>query len=225
MKNILQKSYMLIGLMDFHYILDGVIIGFSASVPLGPIGVLCIQRTLNKGRLSGFISGLGAALSDTIYAVIAAYSLSFIVGFVESKLFWIQIFGALVLIGLGLKIFYSNPAIQLRRQRNKSRNFVQDFISTFFLTITNPLAIFLFFGFFAGLGVVPRDRDWIGQLVLIGGVFVGAASWWFILTSIVNLFKTNINLRRLWWINKIAGAGIIVFVIIAFAVWMLEYQH
>jgi threonine/homoserine/homoserine lactone efflux protein len=204
--------------MDLHYILDGVIIGFSASVPLGPIGVLCVQRTLNKGRLSGFVSGLGAAFSDTIYAVIAAYSLSFIVSFVESQLMTIKIFGALVLIGLGLKIFYSNPAAQLRRQRNKSRNLFQDFISTFFLTISNPLAIFLFFGFFAGLGVVPGDRDWIGQLILIGGVFAGAASWWFILTSLVNLFKTKINIRRLWWINKIAGALIIVFVIVAFIV-------
>lgn len=209
--------------MGYHYILDGVIIGFSASVPLGPIGVLCIQRTLNKGRLSGFISGLGAALSDTIYAIIAAYSLSFIVGFVESRLLWIQIFGALVLIGLGLKIFYSNPARQLRRQRNKSSNYFQDFVSTLLLTITNPLAIFLFFGFFAGLGVVPRDRDWIGQLVLIGGVFVGAAMWWFILTGLVSLFKNKINLRRLWWINKIAGAAIVVFVIIAFIVWMINY--
>ncbi|NPA37463.1 MAG: LysE family transporter [Chlorobi bacterium] len=204
--------------MDLHYILDGVIIGFSASVPLGPIGVLCVQRTLNKGRLSGFISGLGAALSDTIYAVIAAYSLSFIVVFVESQLMTIKIFGALVLIGLGLKIFYSNPAAQLRRQKNKSRNLFQDFISTFLLTITNPLAIFLFFGFFAGLGVVPSERDWLGQLILIGGVFTGAALWWFILTSLVNLFKAKINIRRLWWINKIAGASIIVFVIIAFIV-------
>ncbi len=211
--------------MDIHYIFDGIIIGFAASVPLGPIGVLCIQRTLNKGRLSGFVSGLGAAFSDTIYAIIAAYSLSFIVGFVESKLLWIQIFGALVLIGLGLKIFYSNPAIQLRRQKNKSSNLLQDFFSTLFLTITNPLAIFLFFGFFASFGVVPASRDWLGQVILIGGVTVGAATWWFILTGLVSLFKNKINLRRLWWMNKIAGIAIVVFVIIAFTVWMIkDYQ-
>ena len=211
--------------MDIHYIIDGIIIGFAASVPLGPIGVLCIQRTLNKGRMSGFVSGLGAAFSDTIYAVIAAYSLSFIVGFVESRLLWIQIFGAIVLIGLGLKIFYTNPAIQLRRQKNKSSNLVQDFFSTLFLTITNPLAIFLFFGFFASFGVVPASRDWFGQLVLIGGVFVGASTWWFILTGLVNLFKNKINLRRLWWMNKIAGVAIVVFVIVAFTIWMIkDYQ-
>ena len=211
--------------MDIHYIFDGIIIGFAASVPLGPIGVLCIQRTLNKGRLSGFVSGLGAAFSDTIYAIIAAYSLSFIVGFVESKLLWIQIFGALVLIGLGLKIFYSNPAIQLRRQKNKSSNLLQDFFSTLFLTITNPLAIFLFFGLFASFGVVPASRDWLGQVILIGGVTVGAATWWFILTGLVSLFKNKINLRRLWWMNKIAGVAIVVFVIVAFVVWMVkDYQ-
>ncbi len=211
--------------MGVHYILDGVIIGFAASIPLGPIGVLCIQRTLNKGRLSGFVSGLGAAFSDTVYAIIAAYSLSFIVGFVESKLLWIQIFGALVLIGLGLKIFYSNPAIQLRRQKNKSSNLLQDFFSTFFLTITNPLAIFLFFGFFASFGVVPANRDFLGQIVLIGGVTVGASLWWFILTGLVSLFKSKINLRRLWWMNKIAGVAIVVFVIVAFVTWMVnEYS-
>ena len=211
--------------MDIHYIFDGIIIGFVASVPLGPIGVLCIQRTLNKGRLSGFVSGLGAAFSDTIYAVIAAYSLSFIVGFVESKLLWIQIFGAVVLIGLGLKIFYSNPAVQLRRQKNKSSNLIQDFFSTLFLTITNPLAIFLFFGFFASFGVVPANRDWLGQIVLIGGVTVGASLWWLTLTGLVSLFKNKINLRRLWWMNKIAGVAIVVFVIVAFVVWMVkDYQ-
>jgi threonine/homoserine/homoserine lactone efflux protein len=211
--------------MNLHAIVDGVIIGFSASVPLGPIGVLVIQRTLNKGRWSGFISGLGAAFSDTIYAIIAAYSLSVIVGFIESRLLLIQIGGAAVLIGLGLKIFYTNPAVQLRRQRNKSSNRFQDFISTFLITVTNPLAVFLFLAFFAGLGVVPEESNLPEQLLLITGVFGGAACWWFILSGLINLFKRKINLRRLWWINKIAGAVIVVLVIIAFSYWMIyEYQ-
>ncbi len=209
-------------LMIISKILDGIIVGFSASVPLGPIGVLCIQRTLNKGKLSGFASGLGAATSDTIYAIIAGFSLSFIVGFIESQILWIQIFGAIILISMGLKIFNTNPAVQLRRQKRKSKSLVQDFFSTFFLTIANPLAIFLFLAFFAGLGVVATDQSAIDQFVLISGVFLGAATWWFILTSLIGLFRSKINLRRLFWINKIAGGAIVILVCIAFSVWIIK---
>jgi len=208
--------------MNLKYILDGIIIGFSASVPLGPIGVLCIQRTLNKGRLAGFFSGLGAAFSDTIYAVIAGFSLSFIVSFIEKQILYIQIFGALVLIFLGGKIFYSNPAKQLRKQKRGKGNLLQDFISTFFITISNPLAIFLFLAFFASFGVVKKGESYFNHLLLISGVMAGATLWWFILTSIVNLFRSKINLRRLWWLNKIAGASIVVLVIIAFVIFLIE---
>ncbi|TAJ12692.1 LysE family translocator [Marinilabiliaceae bacterium JC017] len=208
--------------MHLHYITDGILIGISASVPLGPIGVLCIQRTLNKGRWSGFISGLGAAFSDTIYAIIAGFSLSFIVSFIEEQILWIQIIGAIILIGLGLKIFYTNPAIQLRKQRKRNSNLLQDFVSTFLLTITNPLAIFLFIAFFASFGVVKSEVSLLRQLVLILGVFTGASFWWFVLSSLVNLFRKKINLRRLWWINKIAGAAIVSLVVIAFIVWTIR---
>ncbi|MCG8579130.1 MAG: LysE family translocator [Bacteroidales bacterium] len=206
--------------MSIGNIIDGVIIGISASIPLGPIGVLVIQRTLNKGHLSGFVSGLGAALSDTIYAIIAGFSLSFIVGFIESQLLWIQIFGAIILIALGLKIFTTNPAIQLRKQKKKSTSLLQDFFSTFALTIANPLAVFLFMAFFAGFRVVGSENTGIDNLLLIGGVFAGAASWWLILSSLVNLFRSKINLRRLFWINKIAGSTIVVLVVLAFSIWI-----
>lgn len=208
--------------MTIGNIFDGLVIGISASIPLGPIGVLVVQRTLNKGHLSGFVSGLGAALSDTIYAVIAGFSLSFIVGFIESQLLWIQIIGALILISLGLKIYTTNPAIQLRRQKRKSTSLIQDFFSTFALTVANPLAVFLFMAFFAGFRVVGKENTPIDNLLLISGVMVGAASWWLILSSLVNLFRSKINLRRLFWINKIAGSTIIVLVIVAFSVWIAK---
>ncbi|MBR8534662.1 LysE family transporter [Carboxylicivirga sediminis] len=208
--------------MTLGNIVDGVIIGVSASIPLGPIGVLVVQRTLNKGHLSGFVSGLGAALSDTIYAIIAGFSLSFIVGFIESQLLWIQIFGVIILISLGLKIFNTNPAIQLRRQKRKTTSLLQDFFSTFALTIANPLAVFLFLAFFAGFRVVGSENTLIDNLLLIGGVMVGAASWWLILSSLVNMFRSKINLRRLFWINKIAGSTIIVLVVLAFSIWITK---
>ncbi len=208
--------------MILKYILDGIIIGFSASVPLGPIGVLCIQRTLNKGRLAGFFSGLGAAFSDTLYAIIAGFSLSFIVSFIEQQLLYIQIFGAAILIFLGIKIFYSNPAKQLRKQKRGKGNLFQDFVSTFLITISNPLAIFLFLAFFASFGVVKKGGDYFSHMLLIIGVMTGASLWWFILTSVVNLFRSKINLRRLWWLNKIAGATIVILVVIAFVFFLIE---
>lgn len=208
--------------MNLQYIFDGIIIGFSASVPLGPIGVLCIQRTLNKGRMSGFFSGLGAAFSDTIYSVIAGFSLSFIVNFIEERLMLIQIFGALILIFLGVRIFLSNPAVQLRKQKKGRGNLFQDFISTFFITISNPLAIFLFLAFFASFGAVKPGDNAFNHLILIGGVFGGASLWWFILSSVINLFRSKINLRRLWWLNKIAGATIVILVVIAFVAFLID---
>ena len=208
--------------MLLQYFIDGMIIGFSASVPLGPIGVLCIQRTLNKGRISGFISGMGAAFSDTIYAVVAGFSLSFIISFIEKQLMYIQIFGALLLIVLGVNIFYSNPAVQLRKQRKGKGNLFQDFISTFFITISNPLAIFLFLAFFAGFGAVKPGDDASNHFILIGGVLSGASLWWFVLSSLINLFRSKINLRRLWWLNKITGAAIVILVIIGFVVFMID---
>lgn len=206
-------------LMDLKYIIDGIIIGISASIPLGPIGVLVIQRTLNKGRMSGFVSGLGAALSDTIYAIIAGFSLSFIVGFIETQMLWIQIVGACVLIGLGLKIFFTNPAVQLRKQKKRSTSLLQDLISTFILTITNPLAVFLFLAFFASFRVVDAQQTLYDRFLLISGVLIGASFWWFTLSSLINLLRSKINLRRLFWLNKIAGSVIVILVCVAFIVW------
>ena len=208
--------------MDWHGIYNGIQIGLLASIPLGPIGVLCIQRTLQRGRLSGFISGLGAATSDTLYAIIAGFSLSYIVSFIEQQSFWLQLGGAFILIILGIYIFRSNPAVQLRRQRNTKTSLIQDFASTFLLTITNPLAVFIFIAFFAGFRVVDPNAGIVGQLILIFGVFIGASFWWLTLTSIVGFFRSAVNLRRLYWINKIAGLSIIILVSIALITWLVK---
>jgi threonine/homoserine/homoserine lactone efflux protein len=208
--------------MYWSTLLDGMLVGFSASLPLGPIGVLIIQRTLQNGRTSGLISGCGAAMSDTIYAIIAGFSLSYIVTFIESQIFWIQLGGVMILTGLGLKIFRTNPVAQLRRQKAGKHSLVSDFLSTFILTLSNPLAIFLFIAFFASFRVLKSEYGLAGHLVIIAGVFIGAGVWWTILTSVVGLFRSKINLRHLFWINKIAGLAIIVFVLIAFAIWIVR---
>jgi len=193
-----------------RYIIQGVSVGFMASVPLGPIGVLCIQRTLSRGRLSGFASGLGAVTSDLIYAIIAGFSVSMVMEFVQSQEQMLTLLGAAVLVGLGLKIYFSNPIKQMRKQRmstRRSSGLWQDYISTFFLTIANPLAIFLFV---AGFSIVGSSGDLLERIVMLCGVFVGAAMWWFILTMLVGLFRKKLTLKRLYYLNKIAGAIIIV---------------
>jgi threonine/homoserine/homoserine lactone efflux protein len=209
--------------MEWHGIIyDGIKVGFLASIPLGPIGVLCIQRTLQKGRLSGIISGIGAATSDTIYAIIAGFSLSYIVSFIEEQSFWLQLAGALILIILGIHIFRTNPAIEIRKHRRGETSLLNDYISTFLLTISNPLVVFIFIAFFAGFGVVDPTTGIIGQLILIFGVFIGASCWWLTLTSIVGFFRSAVNLRRLFWLNKIAGVTIIAIVTIALIVWLIK---
>lgn len=194
----------------------GIIVGFSASVPLGPIGVLCIQKTVNKGRISGFVSGLGAATADTFFAVIAGFGLTFISNFLIRQQLPLRILGSLILFYLGYKIFTTNPGTQLRKQlRKKRKGLLEDYLSIFFLTVSNPLTIFLFGGVFAGFGIIVEGTDFYALLLLVAGVFVGAALWWTTLTSIVNIFRSKFRLRRLLWINKITGIAIIAFAIFA----------
>jgi threonine/homoserine/homoserine lactone efflux protein len=191
-------------------LIKGIIVGLLASIPLGPIGVICIQRTLNKGKLSGFLSGLGAASADTIFAAIAGFSLTIIISFIEEKQIIFQAIGGVIVFLLGIKIFYTNPIRQLRRHKRKKNSLLEDYLSVLLVTITNPLAVFLFIALFASLGIVSEDTSWVHSLVTTSGVLIGAMLWWYILTSLVDIFRERFRLKQLWWINKISGAVIVV---------------
>jgi threonine/homoserine/homoserine lactone efflux protein len=194
--------------MILSLLIKGIIVGLLASIPLGPIGVICIQRTINKNKLSGFLSGLGAASADTIFAAIAGFSLTFIISFIEEKQILFQAVGGVIVFLLGIKIFFTNPIRQLRRHKRKQNNLLEDYLSVLVVTFTNPLAVFLFIALFATFGVVTDDTKWFHSLVTTCGVFLGAASWWYILISVVYRFRGKFRLKQLWWINKIAGAVI-----------------
>lgn len=187
----------------------GVIVGLLASIPLGPIGVICIQRTVNKGRLSGFLSGVGAATADTIFAAIAGFSLTFVIAYIFENQVYFQAIGGLVIILLGVKIFFTNPIKQIRKHKRKKNNLVEDYFSILAVTLTNPLAISLFIALFASMGVVSEDGNLLEALISTGGVFVGATIWWYILTGLVNIFRSRFRLKQLWWINKISGSAIL----------------
>lgn len=200
--------------MFLTLILKGILIGLLVSIPLGPIGVLVIQRTVNKSRLAGLLSGMGAALSDTFYAVIAGFSLTFVIDFIHQNEVIFQTVGALVVLGLGIHIFFKNPVSDLRRYRLRGSTHFQDIVSSFLVTFSNPLTVFVFLAVFASSGVAKSLEHPFYSLFVILGIFLGATAWWFSLSGIISLFRHKINLRVLWWINKSAGVAIILFVLV-----------
>jgi len=197
--------------VELALIFKGVIVGLLVSAPLGPIGVLCIQRTLNSGRISGFISGIGAAVADTIFAVVAALGLTIVINFIQQQHFYFQILGGLFVLYIGAKIFYTNPIKQLRLQRRGKTKLSQDFFSVLLLTLSNPMAIFLFLAIMAGMQVASEKLAVIQILILMLGIFGGAALWWFFLSTVANKFRKRIRLRSIWWMNKITGTAIFIF--------------
>ncbi len=200
--------------MFLTLIAKGILIGLLVSVPLGPIGVLVIQRTVNKSRIAGLLSGMGAALSDTLYAIIAGFSLTFVIDFIRGHEILFQSVGAMVVLALGIHIFFKNPVTDLRRNRLRGNTHFQDVISSFLITVSNPLTVFVFLAVFTSSGVaVSLEKPYYSFFVILG-ILLGAFIWWFSLSGIVSLFRHKMNLRVLWWINKTAGAAIILFVLI-----------
>ena len=186
----------------------GVMIGILVSAPMGPIGMLCIQRTLSEGRWHGFVSGLGAALSDVIYAAITALSMGLVVNFVEAHQRPLQVFGSLVLGTFGYYIFQANPVKRLRKNSASRLSFVQDFISAFLLTLSNVLIIFLYIGLFARFAFVFSADVWDVPIGL-GGIAVGAVLWWFVITYLVSRMRRWFNIRGIRILNRIVGAIIL----------------
>lgn len=191
--------------MSIELFLKGIIIGLMVSIPLGPIGVLCVQRTLNKGRRAGFVSGLGAASADTVFSLIAGLGITFVISFVQTHHIYFQIIGGIVVMYLGIHIFYTNPVRQIRMQRLNRNKLSQDFLSVFLLTITNPMAIFFFLAIFAGINIAAGPMHLLPLGSMVAGVFAGAVSWWFLLSTLVNFFRHRFRLRIIWWMNKVAG--------------------
>ncbi len=205
----------LIMIIDF---LRGCIVGLGASIPLGPIGVMCIQRTLSKGRNSGLITGMGSAISDTIYAAVALLSLSFIQDFIMAQTDYLMLFGGLIVVLFGVNIFLKNPVKQIKRIKAGSNRYWQDFFSSVAMTITNPATLILVIGIMAFVGINVNYEK--GSLLLVGstllGVFVGGFSWWLLLSTSVNRFRNRFRLRHLLTINRVSGVVIIVLGIITF---------
>ena len=190
----------------FDIIWKGFIIGVVVSAPLGPVGVLCIQRTLNKGRWYGFVTGLGASLSDIAYALITGYGMSFVFDYVNKNIFYLQLFGSILLLAFGLYTFRSNPVQSIRPVSTNRGSYFHNFITAFVVTLSNPLIILLFIGLFARLAFVSE-----GVLVFeaVSGylaIALGALTWWFGITYFVNKVRKQFNLRGIWVLNRVIGS-------------------
>lgn len=188
----------------------GLIIGILVSAPMGPIGMLCIQRTLNKGRWHGFITGLGATLSDVIYAALTCLGMGVVVNFVEANQAPLQLMGSILLGFFGFYIFNINPVKILKKQRENKLSYTQDFITAFLLTFSNILIVLLYIGLFARFGFILPEYS---VLMLVGGIFsigLGALSWWFGITYIVSKVRRWFNVRGIWMLNRMVGSIIII---------------
>ena len=191
----------------------GFLLGLVISIPLGPVGALCIQRTISKGYKTGLLGGLGAACADLVYALIAGFGVSVVIDWLLKERKWIQVAGSIIFMFMAYKVFYTNPAIQIRHSRRQKDRPIEDFLTTFLLTFSNPTPVFVLMAAFAGF-ILNKEVNYIDVILSIAGVFAGCMGWWFVLVSVVNMFRNKIRLRHLLWVNKITGIVVFVFAMV-----------
>jgi threonine/homoserine/homoserine lactone efflux protein len=183
--------------------LEGVVIGLAVAAPVGPIGVLCIRRTLAEGHASGFVSGLGAATADAAYGSVAALGLTFVTSLLVGAESWLRLVGGVFLVFLGVRTFLSRPS---ERPATAGKGDLPGaYASTLVLTLANPTTILSFAAIFAGLGAGSMGGDALHAISLVLGVFCGSALWWFVLSGATSLFRAKLSAGGLRWVNRISG--------------------
>jgi threonine/homoserine/homoserine lactone efflux protein len=207
---------------NLDLLLKGLAIGLAIAAPVGPIGLLCIRRSLAQGKLAGFVTGMGAATADGVYGAIGAFGITAISALLVDRQRWLALAGGLFLIWLGISGIRRPPATEAAAPSRSARDLAGYFVSTFALTLTNPATILSFAAVFAGLGLGAgaggMSAHSIGAaLITIAGVFVGSAAWWLFLSSAVGWLRTRLGPGLLVWINRLSGLILIGFGL--FAVW------
>ncbi len=194
----------------------GMLIGFAIAAPVGPIGLLCIQRTLARGRRAGVLSGLGAASADAVYGCIAGFGLASLANLLLAWQTPLQLLGGLFLLYLGWRTWRTPPAAEQARVRPTRAGLLGDYLSTLALTLTNPVTILAFLAIFAGLGLAAEGRDFAAAGLLVLGVFAGSLLWWLLLAAGVGLLRGRLTPTALRGINRASGL-----LIVGFGVWAL----
>lgn len=192
--------------MNVSLFLQGMLFGLAIAAPVGPIGVLCIRRTLADGQLTGFVAGLGAATADLCYGSVAVLGMTALNNLLLGVSFWTRFVGGLLLCYLGVQTLREVPAE--RPAAVTARGLLGAYAATLLLTITNPATIIAFAAIFAGLGVANAAHGSAEGMLLVAGVFSGSALWWFILSSATGLLRTRVTPQALRWVNL--GAGVII---------------
>jgi threonine/homoserine/homoserine lactone efflux protein len=195
--------------MDFIYFLKGLIIGFALPIPLGPVGILCIRRTLAYGILYGFLTGLSAAISDILFNIAAAFGITLVFNFVTEHQQVIRLVGGIVLFVLGYRTFRPHSVKKAATKHAIAPALA--FFSTFLITFTNPMALLAYAAVFAGVGIQNLARNQITAVLFIAGIFIGSLSWFSLLTFMCHIFKEKITTRGLTVVDKAAGSLLILF--------------
>jgi len=194
-----------------HILFETFFLGVLVSSPMGPMGILVVRRTLNKGRTFGLASGLGIATADVLFSVIALFGLSAFNISIDN--IWIRLSGGITFIIVGFFMYKTNPVVQVRKQVT-GRHYFNYYISAFLLSLTNPVVILFFAASFAALGFTKETLTFFTSFLVILGVFAGAITWWVSITAIISAFRKKIKLRGLFWINKISGIIVLILGII-----------
>ncbi len=198
----------------FYMIWRGIAIGILISAPMGPVGILCIQRTLDKGRRTGFFTGIGAAISDLLYCLLTGFGLSFIEEFIERNQNVIQLLGSAVLIGFSFYLFKKNPATQLKKPVAEAVDPRKNILAGFLFTFSNPLILFLIIGLFARFNFLMPEIKFYHYIVGFIAIIAGAIGWWWFVTFSIDKVRAHFNLRSMYLINRVIGVVILLFAIV-----------
>ncbi|KLU61154.1 LysE type translocator [Peptococcaceae bacterium CEB3] len=198
-----------------NFLLKGLLIGVSIAAPVGPIGLLCIQRTVMGGRVSGFVSGLGAATADAVYGSVAGFGIGLVSNFLIDQRMWIHLIGGALLLLLGVRGFLARPAEQAAQTKHTVQGLWWSYLSTFLLTITNPMTIVSFMAVFAALGVANSAHEYASAALTVAGVFFGSALWWLVLSGIAGWLRGKLDRVALLWIGRLSALVIMGFGIFA----------
>lgn len=198
--------------MELSYLFEGFLIGILVSLPIGPVGINIVHRTLSRGRKAGFMAALGAMTADLVLSLIAAAGITFIVSFIEEKVVFFRILGGVFVMIIGFRIFREDPAAAYRSPETPVRSRrMGDFLTTLLMVLSNPMTLLAYIAIFAGLNF-PTDVSFLeGPAVTIAGLLISAAAWWFSLTYYLDKFRTRVRLRFIFWFQRLAGILIMIF--------------
>lgn len=195
-------------------IISGFLIGVLVSAPMGPVGMLIIQRTLNKGRWAAFFTGIGAALSDLLYCMLTGLGLAFITDFIQAHELLLQIIGSLVLVAFAMYLFQKNPARSLQKRRENKTTFFRDLGTGFLFTFSNPLILFFIIGLFGRFNFLLPEYRYYHYVAGYAAIFIGALVWWYLITFGINKIRAHFNVRSMWLLNRIIGLVLLIMAIV-----------